>query len=305
MSLLRSLKRTWLAWGHDFLRQLWFELMKMFGRKRTHIGFGVFVVLELSFAFFLKRPKSVEWFQGMLERRAQKLNPLGFGIDVDYFYSALTMSHMILSGVVVLLGGLFLSLVAGDIVSKEEEEGTLRMVLSRPVTRGRVLAVKYAACMVFTAVLISFAAISSLITGFLFWKADGGLFATSKDLGMIAFHDFEPGLWRYFLSIPFLVLSMMIVTSVAFLFSCLRMKPATATILTLALLFGDLILRKMEPLEDIKDIFITARMNTWQLVIGQTIDWWLLAQNFFVLGLVCAAAYFLGWLAFSRRDFKS
>ena len=137
MSLFRAIKRIWLAWGYEFMRQLYFELLKMFGRKRTLIGFGVFVVLQLSLAFFLKRPKSVEWFQGMIERRAAKLGPLKFMVDLDYYYSALTMSHLILSVTVVLVGGLFLSLIAGDIVSKEEEEGTLRMVLSRPVSRGR------------------------------------------------------------------------------------------------------------------------------------------------------------------------
>ena len=288
-----------------FMRQLYFELAKMFGRRRTHIGFGVFVVLELMFAFLFKREKSVEWVRGMMERRASRAGPLKFLFDLDYYYSALTMGHMILGVAVVLLGGLFLALVAGDIVSKEEEDGTLRMVLSRPVSRGRLLAIKYSACGVFTFALIGFAAISSLVTGMIFWKADGGFFIASKDLDLTAFHRFGPGMWRYLLAMPFLALSMFVVTSLAFLFSCLRMKPATATILTLALLFIDIILKRMEPLEDIKHVFITSRMSSWQLLLARNIDWWLLAQNFAILGLICAVAFFGGWSVFSRRDFKS
>lgn len=289
-----------------FLRQLYFELAKMFGRRRTHIGFGVFVALELLFAFLFKRQKSVDWVQGMMERRAAKLGPLKFLLgDLHDYYSALTMGHMILGVAVVLLGGLFLALVAGDIVSKEEEDGTLRMVLSRPVTRGRLLAIKYSACGVFTVALIGFAALSSLLTGLLFWKADGGFFVTSKDLELTAFHKFGPGMWRYLLSIPFLAISMFTVTSLAFLFSCLRMKPATATILTLALLFIDIILKRMEPLQDIKHVFITSRMSSWQLLLARDIDWSLLAQNYAILGLGCAAAFLLGWSVFSKRDFKS
>ena len=179
------------------------------------------------------------------------------------------------------------------------------MVLSRPVTRGRLLAIKYSACGVFTFALIGFAAVSSLVTGFIFWRADGGFFITSKDLGMTAFHEFGVGLWRYILAVPFLALSMFVVTSIAFLFSCLRMKPATATIMTLALLFIDIILKRMEPLQDIKHVFITSRMSSWQLILAKRIDWWLLAQNFFILFLVCAVAFFAGWSVFSRRDFKS
>ena len=288
-----------------FLRQLYFELAKMFGRRRTHIGFGVFVLLELMFAFLFMRQQSVDWVHRMMERRAEKLGPFKYLVDLDYYYSALTMGHMILGVAVVLLGGLFIALVAGDIVSKEEEEGTLRMVLSRPVTRGRLLAIKYSACGVFTFALIGFAAVSSLVTGFIFWRADGGFFITSKDLGMTAFHEFGVGLWRYILAVPFLALSMFVVTSIAFLFSCLRMKPATATIMTLALLFIDIILKRMEPLQDIKHVFITSRMSSWQLILAKRIDWWLLAQNFFILFLVCAVAFFAGWSVFSRRDFKS
>ena len=288
-----------------FLRQLYFELAKMFGRRRTHIGFAVFVLLELLFAFLFMRQRSVEWMQGMMERRAARFNFFGIKLDLDHYYSALTMGHMILGVAVVLLGGLFLALVAGDIVSKEEEDGTLRMVLSRPVSRARLLAVKYAACGVFTVALIGFAAVSSLITGFLFWKTNGGFFMTSKDLGITAFHSFEPGLWRYLLSVPFLAAAMFTVTSIAFLFSCLRMKPATATILTLALLFIDIILKRMEPLQDIKHVFITSRISSWQLVIAPEIDWWLLAQNFLILTCVCTATFFAGLSVFSRRDFKS
>jgi ABC-2 type transport system permease protein len=303
--IFRALKRLWLSWRPEFSRQLYFELLKMFGRRRTHLGFVVFVVLELLFAFLFMRESSVEWVQGMMERRVSKLGPLGLLIDLDYYYSALTMGHMILGVAVVLLGGLFLALVAGDIVSKEEEDGTLRMVLSRPVSRGRLLAVKYSACAVFTFALIGFAALSSLATGFIFWKSDGGFFLTSKDLDLTAFHKFGPGLWRYLLAIPFLALSMLVVTSLAFFFSCLRMKPATATILTLALLFIDIILKRMEPLQDIKHLFITSRMSSWQLVLARDVDWWLLAQNFLFLGAVCAVTFFLGWSIFSRRDFKS
>ncbi len=288
-----------------FLRQLYFELAKMFGRRRTHIGFGVFVLLELMFALLFKRERSVEWVQGMIERRASRAGPLRFLFDLDYYYSALTMGHMILGVAVVLLGGLFLALVAGDIVSKEEEDGTLRMVLSRPVSRGRLLAIKYSACGVFTCALIGFAALSSLATGMIFWRPDGGFFITSRDLDLNSFHKFGPGLWRYLIAVPFLALSMFVVTSLAFLFSCLRMKPATATILTLALLFIDIILKRMEPLQDIKHVFITSRMSTWQLLLARDVDWWLLIQNFSILGLICAVSFFAGWSVFSRRDFKS
>ena len=310
MAVFRSLKRMWLASGHDFFRQLNFELQKMIGRKRTLIGFGVFVLLELLFGLLLMREESVKQIKEMISRgnpmkgMGRFLESLGEGF-YDYYYSSLTIAYLILSISVVFIGGLFLALVAGDIVSKEEEDGTLRMVLSRPVTRGRLLAVKYVASFVFTCVLMGFAALSTLLVAFIFWKADGGMFAESKGLGMVAFHDFGPGLWRYLVSVPFLALSMMVVTSLAFMFSCFRMKPATATSMTLALLFIDIILRRTGPLRDIKHVFITSRMNSWQLMLDEEINWGLLVHNFGLLFMICGVFFFFGWSAFSRRDFKS
>ena len=291
--------------AREFLRQLWFELIKMFGRRRTHIGFVVFLLLEVVFAVLLTGDHAAAGIREDMAKRAERLGPLSMLIDVDYFYSALTMAHMVVGYSVVLLGGLFLALVAGDIVSKEEEDGTLRMVLSRPVTRGRLLAVKYSACLIFTLVLIGFAALSALLVAMMFWKTDGGLFVHSRNLKITAFHQFEPGVWRYLLSAPFLGLSMMVVTSLAFFFSCLRMKPATATIMTLSLLFIDLILKSTGPLREISHLFITSRMNSYQLVLAREIDWWRLLQSFTFLGMLCALLFFSGWWVFSRRDFKS
>jgi len=49
---------------------------------------------------------------------------------------------------------LYLALVAGDVVAKEVEDGTLRMILCRPVSRLRVGLLKYAACVLYTFVLV-------------------------------------------------------------------------------------------------------------------------------------------------------
>ncbi len=307
MAIFKSLKRVWPG---EFCRQLNFELQKMLGRKRTLIGFGVFMLLEVLYGLLVMHEDRGRYIKEKIAAGNPTKGMGGFLESLgqsyfDYYFSALTIAHLILSISVVFIGGLFLALVAGDIVSKEEEDGTLRMVLSRPITRGRLLAVKYVASFVFTCVLIGFAAISTLLVAFVFWKVDGGFFAESRDLGLVAFHDFGPGLWRYLISVPFLAISMMVVTSLAFMFSCFRMKPATATSMTLALLFIDIILRRTGPLRDIKHVFITSRMNSWQLMLGEEIDWWLLAHNFGLLGMICAVFFFFGWTAFSRRDFKS
>ena len=56
--MMKILNATAMAKVKEFLGQLYFELLKMFGRKRTHIGFGVFLLLELTFALLFMREES-------------------------------------------------------------------------------------------------------------------------------------------------------------------------------------------------------------------------------------------------------
>jgi ABC-2 type transport system permease protein len=109
-----------------FMLQLRGELRKLFARKRTYIGFGAFLLIELLVLGLLQLPRVQGSFRKMIERA-------GYGFE-DYF-SGLTLAFLILTWTIFFLGALYLSLVAGDVVSKEVEDGTMRMILCRPVSR--------------------------------------------------------------------------------------------------------------------------------------------------------------------------
>src|SRR3954462_10884477 len=55
---------------------------------------------------------------------------------------------------VALLMPLYTALVGGDLVAKEAEDGTLRMILCRPISRVRLLLAKWIAGVIFSAVLV-------------------------------------------------------------------------------------------------------------------------------------------------------
>ena len=67
-----------------FLRQLKGELRKLFGRRRTYIGYGVFLVMELLILFVFKLERSQRAMRELVER-----NGLGF----DDYYSSLTITY--------------------------------------------------------------------------------------------------------------------------------------------------------------------------------------------------------------------
>lgn len=278
-----------------FLLQLLGELQKMFARKRTYIGFAIFLLVEILLLIGLQTSLAQRAFRRTLERA-------GYGFE-EYF-SGLTLAFEMLRWSILLLGALYLALVAGDVVSKEVEEGTMRMVLCRPVARVRLLLVKYLSCVIYTFTLIFFIGISALITATL-WRGTGGMFVVSPVEHIFALFDFSTGLQRYLFALLLLSLTLLSVTSLGFLLSCCNMKPAAATIIALSILFVDMVFRNVPYFEDYRNWFITTHMATWLNAFASQIPTIQIVQDLALLFGVNATLVIAGMAVFQGRDFKS
>ena len=117
-------------------RQLRNELWKLFGKKRTYIGFGMLLLAQLAVTLVFRYSNASRGAVRALE---------GNGYLAAPYISGLTIAAIMLFPIAYILMPLYLALVGGDLVAKEAEDGTLRMILSRPISRGRLLAVKWLA----------------------------------------------------------------------------------------------------------------------------------------------------------------
>ena len=215
------------------------ELLKLFARKRTYIGFGAFFAIELILLFLLRLDRVERSIRQAIERT---------GYAADEYLSGLTLALLILLWSVFLLGSLYLALISGDLVSKEVEDGTMRMLLCRPISRFRLLAIKAFSAFVYTVCLVLFIGVTALATGMIYGGA-GGMFVFAPLEGIFALYDFGTGLSRYVLAMPLLAASLFTVSALGFCFSCLNMKPAAATILTLSVFFVDMIVKNIPYLD--------------------------------------------------------
>jgi ABC-2 type transport system permease protein len=278
-----------------FFFQLANEFKKLFARKRTYLGFAAFFLVEILILFLLNLQGPKRFMRGAIERN-------GYGFD-EYF-SGVTLALMMLMWTTVLLGGLYLSLVAGDVVAKEVEDGSMRMTLCRPVSRARIIFIKYLACIGYTAALIGFIGISALLAG-LCYRGYGGLFVIAPMEKIMVMYEAGPGLARYLAALPLLAVSLTTITSLGFMFSCWKIKPAAATISTLSIIFLDSIFRNIPYFESLQPYFITTHMGTWVNVFRVYIPWQTMAEDYAWL-LAFDATFFLIALAlFEKRDFKS
>ena len=284
-----------------FFRQFRAELAKLFARKRTWMGFGAFLLLEIVIMLLLQTEKVQRFFRRDFERSGA----MG-GLDAmfeDYFRGT-TLALLIVLFTIFLLGGLFLALVGGDIVSKEVEDGTLRMTLCRPVSRLRVLGVKYLTCLTYTFTLIFFIAGTALLAGVL-WRGVGGLFAFIPEEKLIAFFQPQEGLKRFALGITFDAAALCSISTLAFMFSCFNAKPAAATVLTLTVFLADRILYMWPQFADYRHWFMASHMASWLNIFRDPIPWETILQDYLYLFGVNATFVIIGITIFCRRDFKS
>jgi ABC-2 type transport system permease protein len=282
----------------NFLRQLYWELFRMFARKRTYIGFGIFVALEVLIVFMTSLDGPRKGMEKYIERAAG---------GIEEYFSALTLAVMVVPITVLLLSSLFLALVAGDIVAKETEDGNLRLLLARPVSRLRILLLKFLACQIYATTLFLFIGTTVLLMG-LYMRGWGGKMVVVpffEQIDTLAIFDWDEGLGRYFLGLLFLSVSFLPVTGFAFFLSCWKIKPVAATIVTAAVLMADFILRRFPFFEDYQHWFVTPRMDKWVFAWNQDIPWPKVVESWTSLVGISVTCFVLGWVAFQRRDVKS
>ena len=73
--------------------------------------------------FLLSRDFGKNWLRHMIQRG---------GESFESYFSGITIGYLILRLSTFLLGGIYLTLVAGDVVAKESEDGNLRLILAGP-----------------------------------------------------------------------------------------------------------------------------------------------------------------------------
>ena len=276
------------------LAQLRNELWKLFGKKRTYIGFGMLLAAQLIIVLVFRYSRA----SGDMVRTLE-----GNGHFAQQYISVLTIASVMLFPLAFILLPLYVALVSGDLVAKEAEDGTLRMILSRPISRLRLLFVKWLAGVIFSILLVVSFGVSGLLVSRLFFPW-GGLFVFIP--GEL-FSVFDPGdgLQRYIYAHICMITKAITITSLGMMFSCFNIKPAACTILALSVLFVNAILQEIPFFRELKHWFLTYHLNIWLFIFAQPVPWWKLGQSFSLLLGFNASFFAIGAVAFHARDIKS
>jgi ABC-2 type transport system permease protein len=278
------------------LFQLRAELWKLFARKRSYMGFVAFALLQVALWLVIKLMKGEDGLKRQISLH---------GEAVETYISAPTFALLIMNLSLFLLGGLYLALVSGDIVAKESEDGQMRLLLARPISRLRLLGLKFFSCTLYAFVLVEFAALAALVLGVAVRGWGGGLFAWIPELGVLNFFGPNEAMHRYVTCALIMGVLMTAVSSVGFFLSCFKIKPAAATIGALSYLMIDSIVRLSPFMKGYKHFLITKHISVWSRVFMDDIPWAVILRGATVVVAFDLSLFVLGVAVFSSRDLKS
>ena len=239
------------------------ELSKIFRKWRTYIGFLAIAVLVpiIQIAMLVEGERSINFMTRNLQQSF---------VFVGNLLNGYLISYAILNALVVHIPFL-ITLVAGDLLAGEATAGTYRILVTRPVSRFKIVFSKFLGGLIYTNLLVLFMAIMSLGIGLLVFGV--GELIVIKNVNILILSRTDV-FWRFILAYGFATLSMTVVLALAFLFSSLVENAIGPIVSTMAIIIVFVIISALdiEFFQSIRPYLFTNYMQSWRSFFEDPID---------------------------------
>lgn len=231
------------------------ELYKIFRRPRTYIAFAAITGLIgiIQFGLKLDGEAYIDFMMRDISSSITVEGKILNGYQVCYIVLQVLLVHV----------PLLIALVAADMVSGEANMGTLRIMLTKPISRTKFLLAKFIATMVYTLLLLVWLAVLALLLNMLIFGTDDLFLLKSNYVVLLKKEDI---LWRYICAFGFAALAMTTVASLGFLFSLFAensIGPIVAT-MSVIIFFTILSTLNIPVFNKIKPFLFTTHMIGWK-----------------------------------------
>jgi ABC-2 type transport system permease protein len=233
------------------------ELSKIFKRPRTYIAFAVITVIILLVQIALKF--GGEEYVDLMMTGAKET----FDIPVHQILNGYLVCFIILNLLLIHVP-ILVALIAGDAVAGEANMGTLRLLVSKPVSRFQLLTVKFLASSIYTIVLLIWVAVFALLLSIFLFGTNQLVVARKDEYDIISTSDV---LWRYGAAFIFAGLGLITVAALAFMFSVFADNSVGPIVATVCVIIVFTILTQLQiPFYDetIKPYLFTTHMLGWK-----------------------------------------
>ncbi|HKK09721.1 MAG TPA: ABC transporter permease subunit [Bacteroidales bacterium] len=238
------------------------ELFKIFSKPRTYIGFGAVLLIVSALEVGL-------YFEGqqILDFAIQHLQE-SFILEGNLINGYL-ITHIILNSLFIHIPFL-IALVTGDLLAGEANSGTFRLLLTRPVSRTKLLSAKFIAGWIYMLMLIVFMFALSIGLGFLIFGS-GDLIVLKGTINIFSADDV---MWRFLSAYAFGILTMTAVAALSFMLSAFASNSVGPIIGTVSIIIGITIISTVgfSLMKPINPYLFTYYLTGWQMFFEETIN---------------------------------
>ncbi len=249
------------------------ELFKIFRRPRTYISFAAIAALIVVIQLGLKLDGKAYvdfMMSGVMQTFSFDGNLLN-GYLICYILLQLLLVHV----------PLLIALIAADMISGEANMGTLRLMLTKPISRSHFLLAKFFAAATYTFLLLVWIAFLALLVSIWIFGTDDLVFQKTSYLVQLSQNDI---FWRYCGAFGFAFLAMLTVTALGFFLSLFAENSIGPIVATMSIIIFFTILSTMSiPLfQKIQPFLFTTHMVGWKEFFDPQVN----AENAVIIGSI-------------------
>jgi len=272
------------------------ELFKIFKRPRTYISFGAIaaIVVLIQLAFYADGETYIQFM----------LQGLNSTFDVNgQILNGYLICFVILQTLLIHVP-LLIALIGGDMIAGEANLGTLRLLLSKPISREGLIMSKFLATVIYTLMLLLWMAFLSLVISILvFGTSDLMIFKSTQ----IFILDKSDVMWRYFAAFGFAAIAMTAVAALSFLLSLFAENSIGPIVTTMSIVIVFTILTTMDlPLfNTLKPFLFTSHMLGWKGFFDDPVNYGSVLRSAAILFLHIVIFVTASIVIFKRKDILS
>ncbi|WP_290795287.1 ABC transporter permease [Flavihumibacter sp. UBA7668] len=272
------------------------ELFKIFKRSRTYISFAAIgaIVALILLAFYADGNNYMAFGMQSLTQSFDIQGKVLNGYLICFIILQTLLIHV----------PLLIALVAGDQVAGEANMGTLRLLITKPVSRTRLLLAKFIASTLYTILLLLWMALLALVVSV--WIFGTGDLMILKSTEVVILENTDV-LWRYFAAFGFAAIAMTTVAALAFFLSVFAENSIGPIVTTMSVIIVFTILSTMDiPIfNTIKPFLFTTHMIGWKGFFDAPVSWSPVLQSAGILLLHIAGFLVATIWVFRKKDILS
>lgn len=269
------------------------ELLKIAYKPRSFIGFGGIIIIISIVLFAMKVDGNfyISLITGQFEQSLLFEGDILNGNLIAFIIIQMLIIHV----------PLLIAFVTGDLVSGESAMGTIRLLLTKPISRSTILLSKFIASCIYTFIVILCLALMSFVLGNLLFGA-GDLMVLKSD-GLIVFQQDDIG-WRFLYGFAMAFLSLVTVATLALTLSCFSDNSIGPIVATMGIILLFTIIGSMDvPVFDhIRPYLFTTHMAAWRYFFDDPLSSSNILSSILILVVHIVVLLVIAFYKFNKKD---